>query len=160
MDMLLIAQTAALALPALWLTLGVRDNLFFPELNETFTAQVFALERMQEDYPEDYARVRHRAITNRKVQKAAFRLVVLAELATVIVLWIGVALLVLALLASVPVSTARTVAMLGALMFTMIWGMFTVVGEHFSYWFCHEGAQNTHFQMMIWGMTNLILLNL
>lgn len=160
MDMLLIAQTAALILPALWLTLGLRDNLLYPELNETYTAQVFSLERMKQDYPEDYARIQHRAVTNRKAQRFAFRLVVLAELATVIVLWIAIALLVLSLLASVPVSTARSVATLGALMFTMIWGMFTVVGEHFSYWFCHEGAQSTHFQMTLWGMANLILLNL
>ena len=160
MDMTLIAQTAALALPAMWLTLGVRDNLLHPDLNETYTAQVFSLERMKTDYPDDYERIKHRAITNRKVQRAAFRLVVLAELSTTIILWIGVVLLILSMLATVPVSTARDVAMLGALMFTMIWGMFTVVGEHFSYWFCHEGAQVTHFQMTLWGMANLILLNL
>lgn len=160
MDMTLIAQTFALTLPAMWLTLGVRDNLLYPDLNETYTAQVFSLERMKQEYPEDYARIQHRAVTNRKVQRAAFRLVVIAELLTVVVLWVGVVLLVLSLLASVPVSTARSVAMLGALMFTMIWGMFTVVGEHFSYWFCHEGAQTTHFQMTLWGMANLILLNL
>ena len=100
MDMTLIAQTAALALPAMWLTLGVRDNLLHPDLNETYTAQVFSLERMKTDYPDDYERIKHRAITNRKVQRAAFRLVVLAELSTTIILWIGVVLLILSMLAT------------------------------------------------------------
>ncbi|WP_299349436.1 DUF2165 domain-containing protein [uncultured Shimia sp.] len=160
MDMTLIAQTISLVFPALWLTLGVRDNIIHPALNETFTAQVFAMERMKDDYPDDYARVQHRAVSNRTVQKIAFRLVVLGELSTVIVLWSAVALMVLSLVASVPVSTAKAVATLGALMFTSIWAMFLIVGENFSYWYCHEGAQNTHFQMTLWGMANLIFLSL
>lgn len=160
MDMTLLAQTVSLALPAAWLTLGVRDNILHPSVNETYTAQVFTMERMAADFPEEYTRVAHRSITNRKTQRGAFYLVVLAEAVTTIVLWIGVACLVAALLGRASLETVLPVAQIGALMFTTIWGMFTVVGNHFSYWFCHEGAQNTHFQLTLWGMANLIFLSL
>ncbi|MCP9480984.1 DUF2165 domain-containing protein [Shimia sp. CNT1-13L.2] len=160
MDMTLLAQTVSLALPAAWLTLGVRDNILYPSVNETYTAQVFTMERMEADYPDEYARVAHRSIKSRKLHKAAFGLVVAAELLTTLVLWAGVACLLLSIFGSMVVENARTVAMLGAIMFTSIWAMFTVVGNHFSYWFCHEGAQNTHFQLTLWGLGNLIFLSL
>ena len=160
MDMTLLAQTVSLALPAAWLTLGVRDNILHPSVNETYTAQVFTMERMAADYPEEYARVAHRSIRNRKTQRAAFYLVVAAETLTTLVLWIGVGLLAAALFGQTSPDTALPVAQLGALMFTTIWAMFTVVGNHFSYWFCHEGAQNTHFQLTLWGMANLVFLSL
>jgi predicted small integral membrane protein len=160
MDMTLLAQTVSLALPAAWLTLGVRDNILHPSVNETYTAQVFTMERMAADYPAEYARVAHRSITRRAPQRAAFYLVVFAELVTTLTLWAGVGLLGAALFGLVALDMAHPVAMLGALMFTTIWAMFTVVGNHFSYWFCHEGAQNTHFQLTLWGMANLIFLSL
>lgn len=160
MDMTLLAQTVSLALPAAWLTLGVRDNILYPSVNETYTAQVFTMERMKADYPDEYARVAHRSIQSRKLHKAAFGLVVAAELLTTLVLWAGVACLLLSIFGSMVVENARAVAMLGAIMFTSIWAMFTVVGNHFSYWFCHEGAQNTHFQLTLWGLGNLIFLSL
>ena len=158
--MTLLAQTVSLALPAAWLTLGVRDNILYPSVNETYTAQVFTMERMEADYPDEYARVAHRSIQSRKLHKAAFGLVVAAELLTTLVLWAGVACLLLSIFGSMVVENARAVAMLGAIMFTSIWAMFTVVGNHFSYWFCHEGAQNTHFQLTLWGLGNLIFLSL
>lgn len=160
MDMLLFAQTISLFLPTLWLTTGVRDNILYPPVNEVFTAQVLTMLRMKEDYPEEYARVSHRAIHSRSWQKGLFRLIVAAEVMTVVVMWVGVALLALAALGFAIPSIARDVAMLGALLFTCVWAMFTVVGNHFSYWFCHEGAQNTHFQLLLWGLGNMILLNL
>ena len=158
MDITLLAQAVSLALPAAWLTTGVRDNILYPSVNETYTAQVFTMERMEAEYPEEYARVAHRAIHSRGVQKAAFRLVVVAEVLTTLVMWAGVIALVMALIGHAAPDTARDIALIGALMFTTIWAMFTVVGNHFSYWFCHEGAQNTHFQMTLWGVGNLIFL--
>ncbi len=160
MDVLLFAQTISLLLPTLWLTTGARDNILYPSVNEAFTAQVLTMERIEEDFPEEYARVSHRAVRSRAWQKGLFRLIVAAEVMAVVVMWIGVALLALATWGSVLPSIARDVAMIGALMFTGVWAMFTVVGNHFSYWFCHEGAQNTHFQLLLWGLGNMILLNL
>ena len=160
MDMLLVAQTISLLLPTLWLTTSVRDNILYPPVNEVFTAQVLTMERMQQDYPDEYNRVSHRALHSRAWQKGLFRLIVLSEAATVLVMWAGVILMALAVFGSALPSQARDVATLGALMFTGVWAMFTVVGNHFSYWFCHEGAQNTHFQLTLWGLGNMILLNL
>ncbi len=160
MDMILLAQTVSLALPALWLALGMRDNILHPGVNETFTAQVMTLERMKADFPEQYARLAHRAVPQRSHQRTAFRLAILGEGLALILLWAGVVLLGLALFGSVPVSGARSVAILGALTFTCVWAGFLIVGEHFAYWFCHDGAQNTHFQMVLWGLGNMIFLSL
>ncbi|MGR3637126.1 MAG: DUF2165 family protein [Shimia sp.] len=160
MDMLLVAQTVSLLLPTLWLTTGVRDNILHPSVNEVFTAQVLTMERMKEDYPDEYARVAHRAIKNRAWQTGLFRLIVAAEVMTVAVMWAGAVLLAVAAIGYALPSMARDVALIGALMFTVVWSMFTVVGNHFSYWFCHEGAQNTHFQLLLWGLGNMVLLNL
>lgn len=160
MDMTLLAQAISLALLAAWLTTGVRDNILHPSVNETYTAQVFTMERMAAEYPDEFARVSHRAVHSRKLQKLAFGTVVVFEALATLVLWAGVILLFMSIFGSATVSTARSVALFGALMFTTIWAMFTIVGNHFSYWFCHEGAQNTHFQMTLWGLGNMILLSL
>ncbi len=53
---------------------------------------------------------------------------------------------------------ARSAALLGALGFTSIWSAFLIGGNHFAYWYCHEVAQNTHFQMSIWGVGTMIFL--
>ena len=50
------------------------------------------------------------------------------------------------------------IALFGATAFVAIWSGFLVVGNYFSYWFCHEGAQNTHYQMTLWGLATAILL--
>lgn len=152
------AQALSVALIAGWLTTGLRDNVLYPRNNELFTQQVMEMTRMRTDYPDEYARVAHRAITDRRLQRLLFRLVVLAEVAAALVLWIGVAMLALALIGAAAPDTARAWAMAGAALFTAIWGGFLVVGNHFSYWFCHEAGQNTHYQMTLWGMANMIFL--
>jgi len=155
---ILIAQTASVGLIAAWLTTGVVDNIRHPEINEAFTAQVMKMTRMKEGYPDEYAQVAHRAITSRSIQKLSFRLVVAAELMAALVLWAGVVALLMALAGVGSVETGKAVALLGATLFLLIWGGFLVVGNYFSYWFCHEGAQNTHYQMTLWGLGNMIFL--
>lgn len=156
--MLLLAQTASLFFLAAWLTTGVLENLFYPELNSQFTAEVLSMQRMAEDYPDAYARVAHRRITSTSTQTLLFRLIVGWEVLATIALWLGVGAMGLALLGSIGPETARALALLGALMFTATWAGFLVAGNWFCYWFCHEGAQNTHYQMTLWGMATLILL--
>lgn len=158
--MILMAQTVSLALIAGWITTGVRDNILFPTLNETYTAEVLSQERLRQDYPEAFEKVAHRAIASRSLQVAAFRLIVAAEFLVTLVLWVGVAALVLAILGIASLEGARVLALAGALMFTTLWAMFIVVGNHFSYWFGHEGAQNTHFQLTLWGFGNVLFLAL
>jgi len=55
---------------------------------------------------------------------------------------------------------ARQCALIGVFCFTSIWAGFLVAGNWFCYWFGHEGAQNTHFQLLQWGVLTLILLSI
>ena len=74
------------------------------------------------------------------------------------VLTASVLCLALAVFRVVPADTARAIALFAATGFTAIWGAFLVAGNHFSYHFGHEGSQNTHFQMTLWGMANMIFI--
>ncbi|MGC3938836.1 DUF2165 family protein [Roseobacter sp. EG26] len=156
---LLLAQAVATGLIALWLTLGLKDNFLHPSVNEKYTAEVLAMTRMRAQYPEEFKTVAHRAITNRQTQQFAFRCVLVAEFVTCILLWLGVLGLLISISNPDALEAARIIAMLGALSFTAIWAGFLIVGNHFCYWFCHEGAQNTHFQMTLWGLATLILIS-
>ncbi|WP_298920382.1 DUF2165 family protein [uncultured Roseobacter sp.] len=155
---LLLAQAVATGLIALWLTLGLKDNFLHPSVNEKYTAEVLAMTRMRAQYPEEFKAVAHRAITNRQTQQFAFRCVLVAEFVTCILLWLGVLGLLIGIRNPDAFEAGRIIAMLGALSFTTIWAGFLIVGNHFCYWFCHEGAQNTHFQMTLWGLATLILI--
>ncbi|MEM7520300.1 MAG: DUF2165 family protein [Pseudomonadota bacterium] len=158
---LLLCHTACVTYLALWLTSGAWDNLRYPRVNEMFTAEVMDMARLRTDYPDAYAMVAHRRITNRTLQKAAFRLVLIWEIVSTFALWGAAILLGLTLIGVAPdVTFARSAAQIAVLMFTTTWAMFLVVGNHFCYWFGHEGAQNTHFQMTLWGMATLIFLSI
>ena len=154
----LIAQTVSVAAIAAWLGTGVYDNIRYPQNNELYTAQVMSMERMKEEYPDEYARVAHRAIDDRMVQQVAFRIVVVAELVACLMLIIGAVGLLMALVGTGSIEVGRSLALIGATLFTAVWAGFLVVGNYFCYWFCHEGGQNTHYQMTLWGMANIILL--
>ena len=155
---LLLAQLVATGAITAWLTTGVRDNILYPEQNETYTAEVMEMRRIRDEYPEAFEPVAHRAVTDRRTQMLAFRAVIAAELLATILLWIGALALVLALLGAAAVDTGRGLALIGAAAFTAVWAGFLVVGNHFCYWFGHEGAQNTHYQMTLWGLATMILL--
>ncbi len=157
-SIILLTQTALVTFQALWLGSGVRDNILYPSINETFTAQVMDMAYLREDDPSAYALVAHRRVTSRAWQKAAFRLVVAWELLSTVTLVAAVVTLILALFGGVAAEFARGLALFAVLMFTTTWAMFLVVGNHFCYWFGHEGAQNTHFQMTLWGIATLIFL--
>lgn len=156
--MVLIGQTACVWFLTLWLTTGVRDNILHPSMNEMITAEVMDMTRMRRDYPEAYALVAHRRIESRRMQLFAFRCAVGWEFLASVVLWIGAVALTLALFGVVSVETGKVFGMAGALMFTVTWALFLIVGNHMNYWFCHEGAQNTHFQMTLWGIVTMIFL--
>lgn len=156
--MIIAAQALATGLIAAWLTLGVRDNILHPDVNRVYTAEVMEMTRMRTEYPDAFAQVAHRAITHPGIQRTAFRAVVLAQLLATLVLWAGVIGLIMGLVGTAAADTGRVVALAGAMMFTAIWAGFLIIGNHFCYWFCHEGAQNTHYQMTLWGLGTMILL--
>jgi predicted small integral membrane protein len=143
---------------AAWLTVGALENLFHPFLNETYTAEVMDMARMREDYPEAYAFVSYRRIVSAPLRRILFRLIVAWELISALALWIGAGALLLASFAIGAVEPALSLALIGTLLFTTTWCGFLVVGNWFCYWFGHEGGQNTHFQMTLWGMGTMILI--
>ena len=155
---LLLAQTAAVFFITAWLSTGVYENLFKPTLNSTFTAQVLDMTRMREEYPQAYADVAHRRISNPNVQRILFRLIVLWEVIAVVVLWAATMMMVMALFAGADAQFSKGLGILGALLFTSTWAGFLIAGNWFCYWFCHYEGQNTHYQMTLWGMATMILL--
>lgn len=154
---LLGSQAVAIALIASWLTIGAMDNIRHPTLNGAVTAEVMEMTRMQAAYPEDFALVAHRALTNKAIQGRAFMLVVLTETIVAVLLWLGALALAASLAGLIGAGTARGLAIMGATGFTAIWAGFLIVGNYFCYWYCHEGAQNTHYQMTLWGLGTTIL---
>ena len=110
---LVAAQTLATGLIAAWLTLGVRDNLLHPSVNEVYTAEVMEMTRMRDEYPDAFAPVAHRAVTDRRLQLLAFRVVVAAELVATLLLWAGVVGLLMALVGTGTVAGGRSIAMIG-----------------------------------------------
>ena len=155
---LLLAQAVSTGLIAAWLTLGVRDNLLYPEVNETYTAEVLSMTRMRQDYPKEFKQVSHRAITDRTTQSMAFRVVVVAESTACVLLWLGTIGLLMGLAGTALPETGRMLALLGSTAFTTVWAGFLIFGNHFCYWFCHDVAQNTHYQMTLWGLATMILM--
>ncbi|WP_082688680.1 DUF2165 family protein [Ruegeria marisrubri] len=147
-----------LAFMAAWLTIGALENVFHPFLNETYTAQVMDLERMREEYPEAYTHVSYRRVTNAKLRKRLFAFIVVWELLATASLWLGTAAMGAAVLGLVPVSTALALGLVGTMLFNSVWAGFLIAGNFFCYWFGHEGGQNTHFQMLLWGLANCVLL--
>ena len=155
---LLFAQTVATGTAAAWMFTGVRDNILYPAQNETYTAEVMEMRRLEAGYPEAFAPVQHRRVTSRRVQLLAFRAVVLTEAVSCLLLIVGTAALLLALFGVVDPLFARALALFGAAIFTAVWAGMLIVGNYFCYWFGHEGAQLTHYHMNLWGLATMILL--
>ncbi|MEM9714951.1 MAG: DUF2165 family protein [Pseudomonadota bacterium] len=155
---LLITQTAFVGFLAAWLTTGVYENLFYSDLNATFTAEVLDMTRLRNDFPDAYERVAHRRVVNPTIQRFLFRFIVFWEVLATLALWVGLIALVMAVTGNLTGDIARAYALRGVLMFTSTWAGFLIAGNWFCYWFCHEGAQNTHYQMTLWGLGTAILI--
>ena len=157
-DILLLAQTVSVASLALWLGSGLRDNILYPEMNRTFARQVLGMKRMADEYPEHYELVAHRRVMSERWCARLFGLIVLAETAAVIALVVGVIWLGAAVFGLAAPEPARGAALFGALAFTSVWAAFLICGNHFTYWYCHEAAQTTHFHLTLWGLGTMIFL--
>ncbi|MEW9919216.1 DUF2165 family protein [Marimonas sp. MJW-29] len=147
-----------LVLMAAWLTTGVLDNLLHPFLNETYTAQVLDMERLRGDYPEAYAFVAYRRISSSKLRGRLFRAIVVWEIVATLALWASAIIFGLAFLGGASEATAIACGLFATGLFISVWAGFLIAGNYFCYWFGHEGGQNTHFQMLHWGMACAVLL--
>ena len=156
----LLCQAGGLALLAAWLSVALYDNWRHPEINAQYTREVLSLARIARDFPGVMAELGARRILNPRVQRAVFIAVVVAETLVVVLLWLAMAALLAAAVGLVEPVLARALGMLGAFGFVAIWAGFVIAGNYFCYWLCHEGAQNTHFQLVLWGMSMLLLLGM
>ena len=156
---LLITQTSSVFILASWLSIGVFENIFYPEFNRRFTNEVLELTRISQEYLEVYAVVKYRRITNKVVQNGVFWAIVCWQFVAVTVLWAGTISLFLAVFDLFEMEKALAIGLLGTLLFTMTWAGFLIVGNWFCYWFCHGEGQNTHFQMTLWGTATSILMS-
>ncbi len=157
-QLFVLVQSVVVALPAAWLSLGTLDNILHSRINRDDVSRVLALEALRE-WPDVRARVGHRAITNERTVRRLFLLVVIAECAASILLWIGAVSLGLAFFGLADHDRARDLAMIGALGFTVIWASFLTGGQWFYYWYDSYG-QSTHLKALLWGLATLIILAL
>ena len=154
----LIAQAAVTGCLAAWTVTAVRDNWMHPRINLEAVAMVMRFDRMAADFPEDFALLAHRRIDDPRLHRLAFRLIVASETLAAILLSLGATLLVLAAFGAVGTLAAKSVAVAGTVVFSATWAGFVAGGNHFAYWYCHEGAQTTHMMLVVWGFLATILL--
>lgn len=156
---ILIAQTLQVGAMTVWLAVAWRDNLAAPGLNADSIAEILRLEAMAREYPQHFASVQHRRVTDPGRVLALFRLIVLAEGLVLIALGLASGAMGLALVGAVAPDMARGLALLAVAGFTAIWIAFLIGGHHFVYWLCHGNAQRTHFDLLLWGLgTQLFLI--
>lgn len=152
----IVIKALVCALPGAWLALGVLDNLRYPDINRSEVARVLRLEALDE-WPEVRARVGHRRIENATVIRAAFVLIVLAELSASCLLLAGAIGLAGHGFGTWSLAPALTVAQGGALAFTCVWAGMLIGGQWFYYWY-GEFGQQTHFLAALWGLGTLVIL--
>lgn len=157
---IILCQAGCLVLLAGWLSVALRDNIRRPEINEQFTREVLSMARIERDYPAVLLMVAERRVLSARIQRAVFVAIVVSEVLVTLLLWVGAVALLAAAGGIIGAVPARTLALAGAFGFVAIWSGFTIAGNHFCYWLCHDGAQNTHFQLLLWGMATLLLIAL
>ncbi|WP_121065567.1 DUF2165 family protein [Chachezhania antarctica] len=156
--LILLAQCFAVSALAGWMLTGLWDNLAHPRINADLVDEVLTLARLKTDYPDAYARLKHREVRSPAFRRTVFGLAIALESAAVLGLACGSVLLFLAMLGIVPATLARSAALIGTVLFSSVWAGFVIAGNYFCYWCGHEGAQNTHFQLLLCGLGTMILL--
>ncbi|MEO5806219.1 DUF2165 family protein [Devosia sp.] len=157
-QMTIWVQVAMVAMPTLWLVLGALENVRAPKANGDMVAGVLAMAQMREEFPELFAVLGRNRITHAGLHKAIFAGIVTAECLVAVLMVIGTLMLLAAAFGLGSLETARVVATLGVLGFTLIWSAFLVGGQWVHYWAGYEGAQHTHLKLTIWGGVVLCLL--
>lgn len=155
---LALAQVVSTACLTAWMLSGVIDNWMHPHLNAKVVAEVMGLDRLAEDFPDEFAKVAYRRVQNPRATRLLFYSIVAWESLAAILLTIGTVLLLIAFLSGGDTTAARAWAMLGCLAFVANWSAFLVGGNYFCYWYCYFGSQATHFFLVLWGMLGILLL--
>jgi len=154
----LLAQAALVLLQGLWLLLGWIENLRHPRANRDLVGEILSMRRVREQYPEIHAEVGGNRIESRGAHRLLFGLIIAAEIAISLVLLAGATLLTLAAFASFDREAALSVAVLGVVGFTLLWGGLLVGGQWLHIWAGAEGLQQTFFMLTLWGVGTLAVL--
>ncbi len=147
----LLGQALLTAIPAAWIGIGVIENIRFPPVNGDLVTMVMRMDRVREERPEIYEKVKGNRIDHPRVHSLAYAAIVAFELLATALLGLGALLLVLAAFGAAGPVFARGVAAAGALAFSLVWGGFLVGGQWFHYWAGWKDSQFTHFFLVLWG---------
>ncbi|WP_158966114.1 DUF2165 family protein [Chachezhania sediminis] len=156
--MILLAQCFAVSVLAAWMVVGVLGNLRHPSINGELVDDVLTMTSLQSGFPSAYERLKHRRIDNAGLRRLVYRAAITLECAAAIGLTLGAILLFLAMLGLAGPVAARSVAVVGAILFSSVWAGFVIIGDYFCYWCGHESAQNTHFQLLMCGLGTILFL--
>jgi len=154
----LLAQSALVLLLGLWLLLGWIENLRHPRANRDLVGEILSMRRVKQGYPEIHAEVGGNRIESRAVHRLLFRLIVAVEVVVSLVLLAGAALLAMAAFNAWDREAALTIAVLGVVGFTLLWGGLLVGGQWLHIWAGAEGLQQTFFLLTLWGVGTLAVL--
>lgn len=157
---ILLAQTTQVAAMAVWLGAALHDNITAPRLNADSIAEIMGLDAMARQYPQHYAAMQVRRVTDPNRITRLFRLIVAGETLVVLALTLATGALVLAMAGLIAIPTAKALALMAVAGFTGIWIAFLIGGNHFVYWLCHGNAQRTHFDLLLWGLGTQMFLAL
>ncbi|MCX5516165.1 hypothetical protein C3941_19430 [Kaistia algarum] len=141
-----------------WLALGAIENVRVPRANRDMVADVIAMRQLRAEFPDMFKLVGSHRIESPAFHRLAFAAIVIAECIVAAVMAAGTLALIGAALGLLETETAKVIATLGVLGFTMIWSAFLVGGQWFHYFAGHQSAQHTHFLLAIWGTVVLCLL--
>ena len=147
----LLGQALLTAIPAAWIGIGVIENIRFPPVNGDLVTMVMRMDRVREERPEIYEKVKGNRIESPRIHSLSYAAIVGFELLATALLGLGALLLVLAAFGAAGEVFARGVAAAGALAFSLVWGGFLVGGQWFHYWAGWKDSQFTHFFLVLWG---------
>lgn len=157
---ILIAQTTQVAAMAVWLAVALHDNVTAPRLNADSIAEIMALDVMARQYPQHYAAMQVRRVTDPVRVKRLFRLIIAGEALVVVALVLSTLAMGMALAGLGSAVAAKAMALVAVAGFSGIWIAFLIGGNHFVYWLCHGNAQRTHFDLLLWGLGTQLFLAL
>ncbi|MCV6597672.1 MAG: DUF2165 domain-containing protein [Mangrovicoccus sp.] len=156
----ILSQLGLLLSLGAWMFTGARDNWLFPFMNQNAIAMVVRMDGLQEAFPEDYACIAHRRITDPARIKQLYWAIVIWESFATLLLAVASIAMALALLGLMDHEAARGLGLLGALAFMVNWAGFTIGGNHFGYWYLHAPTQATHFLLALWGTGTMIMMTI
>jgi len=154
----LLAQAALVLLLGLWLLLGWIENLRHPRANRDLVGEILSMRRVKQGYPEIHAEVGGNRIESKALHRLLFGLIVAVEVVVSLVLLAGAVLLAMAAFNAWDREAALTVAVLGVVGFTLLWGGLLVGGQWLHIWAGAEGLQQTFFLLTLWGVGTLAVL--